>query len=565
MNIMKLQSQLQQVPDNALIGYVQNPDGQVPSYLALAELSRRKEIRKSTAPQEQAPTQSVAEQAVAEAAPGIAGIPMQDPTMFSEQSMAAGGIVAFDDGGTVAYNRALQGSFLGSEGLGGALSLYDQYAPNIKNLVKEAGGMLVDKVSGMRWVRNPYTGELQKASEVVENPNSGKYANLGPMGNAEAASTPLGLASIQPPISTLPGVAPSMKQNLGGSRAAPVMESPVSPIAPKAPRRAPVQDPRLTTGSDLGYKLPEIKVTELTEPAGLSTLDALNQRKQALIDAGVDPDYYEKQAGKLTEQREALKGDKEKAGWMALAKAGLGMAAGRSQNALTNIAEGAGLGLDQYGRDIKEIKGDEKLLTAADQKLEDAKYAQSRGDAEKAESLMRERESLIFQTKAKNVDLKNTAAMKVAELEGDRSKTMYTEQGANKRSAAQIAAQQAINQADINSRERIASLTAGVALSEKQRANVDKVVDNAKGQIKLEVDAGAQYDPAQIQKRIDELTYNGLAQLGIKLPGLAQPAAPATGSLSKPGAGGVRNYIPLASQQCILAPINNLRVQHAYY
>jgi hypothetical protein len=37
MNIIKLQDELRSVPDNALIGYVQNPTGNVPSYLALSE------------------------------------------------------------------------------------------------------------------------------------------------------------------------------------------------------------------------------------------------------------------------------------------------------------------------------------------------------------------------------------------------------------------------------------------------------------------------------------------------------------------------------------------------
>jgi hypothetical protein len=45
MNIIKLQDELRGVPDNALIGYVQNPTGHVPSYLALSELQRRKDMR----------------------------------------------------------------------------------------------------------------------------------------------------------------------------------------------------------------------------------------------------------------------------------------------------------------------------------------------------------------------------------------------------------------------------------------------------------------------------------------------------------------------------------------
>jgi hypothetical protein len=142
MNIVKLQKQLQNVPDSALIGYVQNPDGQVPTYLALTEISRRKQMRDDYQ-QQAAPEKSVAE-AMVEEATGIGAIPqqmsqpmpqqmapempMQMPPqmaqapqpqapiqmaegglasldlpddMFSEESYASGGIVAFEDGGEV--------------------------------------------------------------------------------------------------------------------------------------------------------------------------------------------------------------------------------------------------------------------------------------------------------------------------------------------------------------------------------------------------------------------------------------------------------------------------------
>jgi hypothetical protein len=45
MNIIKIQDDLKGAPDSALIGYVQNPTGQVPTYLALSELERRKSMR----------------------------------------------------------------------------------------------------------------------------------------------------------------------------------------------------------------------------------------------------------------------------------------------------------------------------------------------------------------------------------------------------------------------------------------------------------------------------------------------------------------------------------------
>ena len=47
MNIIKIQDQLKSIPDQTLVGYVQNPTGQVPTYLALSELQRRKEMRQN--------------------------------------------------------------------------------------------------------------------------------------------------------------------------------------------------------------------------------------------------------------------------------------------------------------------------------------------------------------------------------------------------------------------------------------------------------------------------------------------------------------------------------------
>lgn len=127
MNIIKIQNQLRGVPDDTLVGYVQNPSGQVPTYLALSELQRRKEMRNSyqaNKPEEK----SVAEDLVEESQPGIAALPEAQPmmeamapqpempmeqmaqgglaeldtgNMYDENNYANGGIVAFDDGGDV--------------------------------------------------------------------------------------------------------------------------------------------------------------------------------------------------------------------------------------------------------------------------------------------------------------------------------------------------------------------------------------------------------------------------------------------------------------------------------
>ena len=120
MNIIKLQDMLRGVDDNALINYVQNPQGEVPSYLALSELQRRKDTR-SKYQAEQAPESSVAEDLEQETMSdqgglamlagqpqmqmedqGVAGLDTGD--MYQEDSFAGGGIVAFEDGGGVKYD-----------------------------------------------------------------------------------------------------------------------------------------------------------------------------------------------------------------------------------------------------------------------------------------------------------------------------------------------------------------------------------------------------------------------------------------------------------------------------
>jgi len=121
MNIIKLQNMLRGVDDDALINYVQNPQGEVPSYLALSELQRRKDTR-AKYQAEQAPESSVAEDLEQETMSdqsglamlagqpqmedqGVAGLDTGD--MYQEDSFAGGGIVAFEEGGEARYNAAV--------------------------------------------------------------------------------------------------------------------------------------------------------------------------------------------------------------------------------------------------------------------------------------------------------------------------------------------------------------------------------------------------------------------------------------------------------------------------
>jgi flagellar hook-length control protein FliK len=68
---------------------------------------------------------------------------------------------------------------------------------------------------------------------------------------------------------------------------------------------------------------------------------------------------------------------------------------GTSPFALVNLGKGAEAGIDQYGKDVKDIKAEDRLLKQADRKLSEAQYLQSRGDAEGAQKKIAERDALI--------------------------------------------------------------------------------------------------------------------------------------------------------------------------
>ena len=122
MNIIQIQDRLKGIPDDALVGYVENPNSDVPTYLALGELQRRKSMRDRYEAQRE-PNKTVSEQLVEETMPqGLAamGVPgalpaeAVDPSMAEPQSeglesmpapnmqeFAGGGIVAFAQGDMV--------------------------------------------------------------------------------------------------------------------------------------------------------------------------------------------------------------------------------------------------------------------------------------------------------------------------------------------------------------------------------------------------------------------------------------------------------------------------------
>lgn len=406
MNIVKLQDDLKSVPDQSLVGYVQNPSGQVPSYLALSELQRRKKMREQAqGAQGQGQQPSVAEQLVAETQPqvpqGIAGIPVSN--VGSEEAYAAGGIIAFEDGGEVpsyadggstrAYNEAARNSFLG-RGLG-ALDESTQLAPTQGNMFKRMGEYIVDTVTGMKWIRNPYTGALVKASDVVETPNAGALVGQMPQTNVT------GLLSGELPAtrdSSLPAAMPQALPTQDTGSVATTSKA----IGTSAPGAAPIRQPAgieqlmFTPAKD---RSGEFEYTQAVDPR------AAMEQYRGLI--GTDP-FQAKAAEKIAGMEKANAEYGKQMPWMSLAEAGLAMAAGKSPNALSNIAEGGMKGVAAFKAGQDKLRETEDKIFNAQAKVAEAQRAEDMAaakygiDSEQTAKAAKQREKAqIFEYKAK--------------------------------------------------------------------------------------------------------------------------------------------------------------------
>jgi hypothetical protein len=114
-------------------------------------------------------------------------------------------------------------------------------------------------------------------------------------------------------------------------------------------------------------------------------LEYFVQQRKAAMPEGQAYAGFEKN---LQDEAAAEPAEKEKAGLLALTKGFLGMAAGESQNAMTNIAKGLGIGLEDYASSVKEFRkaGKERQKQLAD--IEQARRAEARGDVDAASGHM---------------------------------------------------------------------------------------------------------------------------------------------------------------------------------
>jgi len=377
MNIIKIQDQLKNAPDDALVGYVQNPTGQVPTYLALSELQRRKTMRENYQ-QQQAPQTTVAEELAQEAQPqpqpqmqGVAGLPeaqpmmeaMQPPPampmeqmaqgglaeldvgdMYDENNYASGGIVAFDEGGDVPGFAGPEGSYVNPGLYGGPVEEYEPWYKSMKlfgtkyNLYGD--GLLgpnpdQDTIRAFENQRsmNPFISGMPRTDLADE------YARLRLKASQNKAT--------QKDYDRMNEINESMKaaENYptgGGWTKEKQAEADAKAAKEKADADRAARDKAYKdVGSNIGAGGAREKVRSLA--------DYTNEFKDLV---GTDP-MQAKLAERLEKMDSRAAKMEEQAPWMALAQAGFEMASarpeyGKGQSAFADIARGATAGIKSY-------------------------------------------------------------------------------------------------------------------------------------------------------------------------------------------------------------------------
>jgi hypothetical protein len=310
MNIIQIQDRLKGVPDDALIGYVETPTGEVPSYLALSELQRRKDMRARYQAQAE-PEKSISEQLIAESMPqglgammptGIpeapqegVGAPPPQPEMSPDMMTQAG--VGSLPAPNIGQNYA--GGGIVSFGLGGLTKILDN------NVI---GGGVIDRAIGTGVGKTlEYGGKaaLGTLKGMRKNPlatGAGAYGLYNYFTDEEEAD-PKVLAALE-------------AENLKSMR-----DHAAAREAGNTPAAREAEAPKAKSMSDYAAEFKSL----------LGEDKYATQRDERL----------KKMDDRAAEQE-------RRAPWMAAIEAGLSMAAGQSPDAITNIAAGATQGVKSY-------------------------------------------------------------------------------------------------------------------------------------------------------------------------------------------------------------------------
>lgn len=404
MNIVQLQKSLQGLPDQALAGYMQTPNGEVPQYLVLSELNRRKTLRQSAAAS-QAPQQAPQSTVKDDIMGGVMSLPQQP----APEGYAEGGLVSFAGGGNVdrgysQYDYRAPYSFSPEE-IAQARAFDEQRAAeqaaffeanpeaaadysalqDVWGKTKDIAGAVGSKLGDVATLipRTVATGINQIARvpramgvNVPQIPGGFDVAAL----QGRGASAPAGVGKQKDLFDVI-----SAAQ---GGQGAPVVPSRASAATPQAAPPAGglgslSASARAKTAGGVGGKgvgVPDDLSYKAQSPEDFDK--AWRARYEKL--RGEAGDEFKDDKERLAQAREELAGNKQQNINQAMIQAGLGMMAGKSQHALTNIGEGGMQGLAFLQKANQADAVEKRALMEAQSNVTRAEAAARRGDQQTA-------------------------------------------------------------------------------------------------------------------------------------------------------------------------------------
>lgn len=384
--VATLSDKLALMPDNMLPRLAQQYKGDaITLSLILGEKNRRDRVRNTlkaeagAQPQPKVNDQVVSEMQMPEEV-GIGALPA--PNM---QRMADGGIAGYADGDLVAQNEPVLRMAEGGVARYAPGGLSQDNPAAMSALVPLQQAVLSAKQmyeaaarSGDQQAASTYLRALSEAQQRLSEAAKNSFAGSAPQALLETQA-----ASVTPAYSNEGRRAPTA--NTGPTPAAPVAGTTGTggladlSVAPAAAKPAAAAAPAAPKVGDI--KAQFLKDAESMAPKTEKAEDYMARRKALLGEEGQALSKYE---AKLLAQEAAAPGEKDQAFWMAVTQAGLAAAAGKSANALQNIAEGFGTGVAGYKDALKDFKKAEQERTKAMAEIEQARRAEKRGDVDAA-------------------------------------------------------------------------------------------------------------------------------------------------------------------------------------
>tara|TARA_R110002126_G_scaffold195265_4_gene343217 strand:+ start:932 stop:2731 length:1800 start_codon:yes stop_codon:yes gene_type:complete len=380
------------------------------------------------------------------------------------QRMAAGGIVAFEEGGEVP--RFQEGGFFRPSGVpSGAIIIGNMYidpvtkerkylpgqepqrAPYAGQTLGQAAGRVGDFLSNLLSTPEQQQKEIKpdarRIAIAAEDKQDIEDRNARALSAQIAAATGAG-AGIGTPTTSAPGAGQGIKPGGGqginpaaGGQGLPSIQKPQIPeLAPEIKALNTKMPTAFQAQGIAAQFLDEDKYAQQLKDFEKEEAAAIAKRRTKLEESlGKMPERYKNYEERLKAQEKEDAGDKEKLTGMSFLEAGLAVLSGESPNAFVNLGR-AKEGVKTYNEGIKDIKRSARERDKAFGDIENARQAQAEGKIDAMNRFEDSAAKSLSESKRWAVSGLQSLGMKGAELSKNTYDLLTNNAYANQRAVA---------------------------------------------------------------------------------------------------------------------------------